>query len=348
MTTRQITAHENAALAPHTTLKIGGPARCLFRVTTRAELTDALAFAGRHALPYFVLGGGSNLLVDDLGFAGVVIKMELPGVAFERLADEIRVTAAAGEAWDELVARTVNAGAWGLENLSLIPGTVGAAPVQNIGAYGVEVKDCLESVRVLDAASGLERVLTNAECRFAYRDSVFKHEAGRSAIILAVTFRLSATPRPNLAYKDLQQVFGPGTAPTQAQIREAVIAIRTAKFPDLAQVGTAGSFWKNPVIPAAAFRRLATAHPGVAAYPAGADKVKVSLAWILDKVCGLRGHSRGHVGLFEKQPLILVAHPGATAAEVRAFEGDIRARVRAATGIEIEPEVGFMPPGQAK
>lgn len=347
MTTRQTTAAlENVPLAPHTTFRIGGPARYFFAATTKPELHAALAFARERALPHFVLGGGSNLLVSDAGFPGVVIKMALRGITFDAQGDDVRVTVAAGESWDGLVAQTVERGAWGLENLSLIPGTVGAAPVQNIGAYGTEVKDCLEAVRLLDARTGAERVLSNAECRFSYRDSVFKSAAFKDAIILEVTFRLSGRPRPNLLYKDLQQHFGPAATPSQAAIRAAVIAIRTAKFPDLAKVGTAGSFWKNPVLSADEFAPLARAFPNIPVFPAANGRTKVPLAWLLDKACGLRGHRVGAAGLFEKQPLILVAYDGATAAEVRSFEAGVRERVKAKTGVTIEPEVGFLPPDE--
>ncbi len=333
---------ENVSLSAFTTLQIGGPARFMFRVTSRAGLDHALAFARKRRLPHFILGSGSNLLVSDRGFPGVVIKMELPGVSFKRRGEALLVTANAGENWDGFVAQTVSRGAWGLENLSWIPGTVGAAPVQNIGAYGAEVKDCIESVRVLHAVTGAERVLTNLECRFAYRDSLFKGPEGKNEIILSVTFRLALSPRPNLEYKDLQQHFGAQTAPSQAEIRAAVIAIRTAKFPDMAQVGTAGSFWKNPVLAPEEFARLKEKFPGVPAFPSADGSVKVSLAWILDRVCGLRGHHRDHVRLFENQPLVLVTEKGASAADVLAFESEIRARVTAKTGLTIEREVNVV------
>jgi UDP-N-acetylmuramate dehydrogenase len=332
---------ENVPLAPHTTLRIGGPARYFCHVTTRAELDDALAFARRHGLRPFILGGGSNILAPDEGLAAVVIKMELRGVSVAPDGDDLLVTPAAGEPWDDLVALTVERGAWGLENLSSIPGTVGAAPVQNIGAYGAEVRDTIERVRVVDSITGVERELTNAACRFAYRDSVFKRP-GNPDVIVAVTFRLAARPRPNLTYKDLRQHFDPGARPTQAEIRDAVMSIRRNKFPDLARVGTAGSFWKNPIITEAEFLRLSAMYPGLPSFPAGPGRVKVSLAWILDEVCGLKGYSRGHVALFERQPLILVTQPGATAADVRTFEAHIRSAVKAKTGLDLEPEVGLL------
>lgn len=331
---------ENAALAPFTTFRLGGPARFLFRASTRDHLDQALQFARDHRLPVALLGGGSNLLVSDEGYPGVVIRMELKGITFERDGSDFVVTANAGESWDDLVAQTVAHGAWGLENLSWIPGTVGAAPVQNIGAYGAEVRDCLESVRVLDPRDGGERVLTRAECRFGYRDSLFKSDAGRALIILAVRFRLPAMPRPNLSYPDLQRHFASNVVPSQAEIRQAVITIRTAKFPELTTTGTAGSFWKNPVVSREQHARLTARHPGLPCFPGPDGSVKIPLAWILDRVCGLRGHRRGPVALFERQPLILVADAGASSAAVQSFAAEVERLVEAKTGLVLQPEVG--------
>jgi UDP-N-acetylmuramate dehydrogenase len=344
-----VTILENIPLAPYTTFKVGGRARYLSVVKSEEELREALAFAREKALPVFVLGGGSNLVVSDEGFPGVVVKMEMAGASYEKVNNDILVTAWAGESWDELVAKTVEWGAWGLENLSLIPGTVGAAPVQNIGAYGAEAKDAIESVRAVDRETGVAKTFSNAECRFSYRESFFKTAEGKRWIILSVTFRLSATPRPNLSYKDLAEYFTAAgdkaapSRPSQAEIRDAVIEIRTGKFPDLSKTGTAGSFWKNPVISREHFERLAVIYPGMPSFPvARNDLVKVPLAWILDKVCGLKGYARGNVRLFEKQPLVLVAERGASAAEIQALEAEIRALVKDKTAIDIEPEVGFL------
>jgi len=230
-----------------------------------------------------------------------------------------------------------------MENLSLIPGTVGAAPVQYIGAYGAEAKDTIESVRVIDSATGKSRVLSSAECAFGYRDSLFKGPEGEGLIIVSVTFRLSLLPRPNLSYKDVREYLAARNVPepTLTEIRQAVISIRQSKFPDLSLFGTAGSFWKNPIISAEAFAELKKAYPLIPSYPAG-ERVKVPLAWILDVVCGLKGHARGRVHLFRNQPLVLTVEIGATAAEVDAFAREIEATVRGKTGIIIEREVNSL------
>jgi UDP-N-acetylmuramate dehydrogenase len=351
---------ENIALAEYTTFRIGGRARCFCEVESEADLAEAIRFSREKGLPLFVLGGGSNVLVSDDGFAGLVVRMKIGGAAFTERSDDVLVEAGAGEGWDALVEQAVLKGYWGLENLSAIPGTVGAAPVQNIGAYGVEVKDLVESVRAVDRETGAARTFSNAECRFAYRESWFKTNEGARWIIVSVALRLSKTPRPNLSYKDLSEHFSKallsGTAPTLVQIRAAVIAIRASKFPDLSKTGkagTAGSFWKNPIIPRAQFDALAARFPGIPSYPADApagsrpvsaadDRVKIPLAWILDRVCGLKGFALGRAALWKSQPLILCAEPGATSADVRALADHVAQSVKEKTGIDIEPEVRFL------
>ncbi|HVU35023.1 MAG TPA: UDP-N-acetylmuramate dehydrogenase [Opitutaceae bacterium] len=333
---------ENVPLAAHTTFRLGGPARYFVQAVSASEVAEALAFARARRLPHFILGGGSNLLVADRGFPGVVIKMASSGMVWERQEGDVLVTAAAGTSWDELVAETVARGAWGLENLSAIPGTVGAAPVQNIGAYGAEISHCLERVVAVDADTGREHALDSRACGFGYRQSVFKTPAARNLVILSVTFRLSPTPRPNLAYKDLRDFFGAHATPDQGAIRQAVIQIRAAKFPDLSLTGTAGSFWKNPIVPLEQISALEAKYPDLPSYPAGAGARKIPLAWILDHVCELKGWSRGAVGLFHRQPLVLVAEQGATADDVRTFSAEVAATVKARTGIVIEPEVQYL------
>jgi UDP-N-acetylmuramate dehydrogenase len=331
---------EQIPLAPLTTFRIGGLARYFCIATSEAEVIEAFAFARARSLSTFVLGDGSNVLVGDAGFSGLVIQMGLKGIKESVSGDVVRVEVGAGESWDGLVDFCVQNGYWGMENLSLIPGTVGAAPVQNIGAYGCESKDIIESVRVIDSATGAARTLTNAECLFGYRDSLFKGPVGKSLIITNVTFVLSTVPRPNLAYKDLKEYFAKGTSvPALADIRAATISIRQSKFPDLFRFGTAGSFWKNPIISADAFAVLKTAHSLIPSYPAPSGRVKIPLAWILDVVCGLKGHAKGRVRLFEQQPLVLTVEFGATAGEVEAFAREIEDIVASKTGIIIEREV---------
>jgi UDP-N-acetylmuramate dehydrogenase len=340
---------ENISLADHTTFKIGGSVRYFAVAESESDLLEALAFAKDKGVPFFILGGGSNLLASDQGFLGLVIKMEMKGVSVEKRRDAAYVSVSAGENWDEFVAKTVEEGLWGLENLSLIPGTVGAAPVQNIGAYGVEVMSLIESVRTIDVETGTEKIFSNAECGFTYRDSVFKKLEFKRYVIVSVEFKLSLIPRPILGYKDLKERFV-GKNPTHREIREAVIEIREGKFPDISKVGTAGSFWKNPIICREHYEGIKKHFPNIPSFPATApagsrevesteEVVKVPLAWILDNVCGLKGYKKGKVGLYEKQPLVLVADRGATSSDIDAFASEIAAKVKEKTGIEIEREV---------
>jgi len=329
----------NVPLAPYTTFKTGGVAEYFTTVTTQAELQGALAEASAPALPVTILGEGSNVLVADAGVAGCVIKNHITGWHVAPPADGVvRLTAGAGMEWDELVARTVAEGWWGLENLSAIPGSVGATPIQNVGAYGVEVAEHIVSVAALHRDTGKEHHFTAADCGFGYRDSFFKTPAGRAWVVTSVTFALSVTPQPRLHYRDLAEHFGT-TVPTQADIRAAICAIRAQKFPDWHQVGTAGSFFTNPVITAAAYRALRASYPDVPGFPTATGDVKVSLGWILDKVCGLRGYYEGAVGCYEGQALVLVQTGGADTSAITAFAQMVAERVLTATGIAITWEV---------
>ncbi len=343
-----MTISEHVSLAEYTTFKIGGPARYFCVVKSIEELREALEFAKSKSQQVFVLGGGSNILAGDAGFDGLVIKMEMKGVVREGSL----VTAWAGEGWDDLVAKTVEWNMWGLENLSLIPGTVGASPVQNIGAYGVEVMDVIESVRTIDIETGAEKVFSNAECGFSYRDSFFKKPEAKKYIIVSVTFSLrlggQGDGMANLSYKDIKAYFATTgvVAPSQAQVRGAVISIRTGKFPNLSTTGTAGSFWKNPIISKEQFARISAAYPLIPSFPVDGEgtsaHVKVPLAWVLDNVCGLKGFKMGLAGLFEKQPLVLVAEKGASSKDVNRLADFVARTVKDKTGIEIEREVGVL------
>jgi UDP-N-acetylmuramate dehydrogenase len=333
---------ENVSLAEYTTFRIGGNARFFVVVKNEAEVREVLAFAREKQIQFFILGGGSNILVSDKGFDGLVIKMESKGIKFDQQGNDVIVTAASGEVWDDLVSKTVKENAWGIENLSLIPGTVGAAPVQNIGAYGTEVMHVIESVRAVDQATGNEKIFSNRECNFSYRESIFKKPENRNWIILSVSFRLSKIPKPNLSYKDLREYFKERQNPSLSQIREAVIAIRQSKFPDLTRIGTAGSFWKNPIIEKPHFEKLSATYPGIPSFPASENKVKVPLAWILDNVLKFKGFEMGKAGLYAKQPLVLVATMGSTESDVKMLAKHVSKAVYGATHIEIEPEVQFI------
>lgn len=328
---------ENVTLAPYTTFGIGGPAEHFVAVTSEAELLMVVTEAKGAEIT--VLGGGSNVLVNDTGVKGLVIKNEIKGITSVMQGDQVLVTAGAGEDWDKLVSHTVSEGWWGLENLSAIPGSVGATPIQNVGAYGVEVANFIESVRVFDLTTGTFKELSNDKCSFGYRDSFFKTDLGRKMIVTSVTYRLSLIPVPKLHYKDLASRFGDATNVSQAEIRDAVITIRASKFPDWKKIGTAGSFFKNPIISKDQFDLLITRYPDLPGYPEIDGRIKVSLGWILDNVCGLKGKREGNVGLYEKQALVLVNFGGATAEEIKNFAAKIRDEVLQKTQIEIEMEV---------
>ncbi|MEK7163456.1 MAG: FAD-binding protein [Patescibacteria group bacterium] len=395
---------ENVSLAEYTTFKIGGKARYFCVVKNEDELREALNFVkgkkmtGKNAkdekMSFFVLGGGSNILVSDRGFPGLVIKMEMVGISFENMTGEnamkkdgeVLVTAGAGENWDELAAETVKRSLWGLENLSGIPGTVGAAPVQNIGAYGAEVGDFIVSVRAVDVVSGAARTFPNSECQFSYRESFFKTSEGKKYIITSVTFKLSRTPKPNLSYKDLKEYFEKeemekmlfvehavsaswrsgsfsgascGFVPRQTltseslhkkhflrlqslpEIRKAVIKIRKTKFPELSKIGTAGSFWKNPVISKPRFEELKAQYPNMPSFPSG-DQIKIPLAWILDNICNLKGFTLNSVSLWQNQPLVVTALKGATSSDVKSLAVHVSRTVKEKIGIDIEKEVQYV------
>ncbi len=334
-----LVVREQVRFSELTTLKTGGCARYCTAVTTIEELKAAVVFAQQKQLPFFVVGGGSNLLASDAGYGGVVIQMQIPGREYVEDAEGCVVaTFGAGEMLDAVVADTVALGYWGIENLSHIPGTVGATPVQNVGAYGVEVSDCIQSVTVYDVTDGVIRLFTNAACQFQYRDSVFKKVPTGQYIIVAVTMLLSKKPQPHIQYGDLTKIFH-DVVPTQTAIRSALISIRSKKFPDWHEVGTAGSFFKNPIVTIDTATALQMQYPELPVYPVGTAHAKLSLGYILDKICGLKGYRIGLVSLYSEQALVLVADSGATTADIAHFVTVVSERVYAETQLRIEREV---------
>lgn len=327
---------ENISLALYTTFKIGGQAKFFCLVKNENEIEEAIDFAKKNSLSFFFLGAGSNLLISDSGFEGLVIKSELKGISI----DGDLVTAYSGEDWDSFVEYCLNKGLYGLENLSLIPGTVGASPVQNIGAYGVEVSDFIDMVRVYDSREDRFIELDNSQCQFAYRDSVFKNQKGRYFVI-SVTFKLHKEDKPNITYKDLSNYFADKT-PTAQEVRNAVIEIRTNKLPNWKEWGTAGSFFKNPILPVQKYLELKHQYPDLPGFPDCDGNVKVSLAWILDKVCNAKSLSFGNAFIYEKQALVIVTKPNAKAEEVIALSKQIQDLVFNKTGITIEAEVEWV------
>lgn len=332
---------EQVSLKNFTTFGIGGPAYFFTRATKLEDLKEALGFAKQKNLKTFFLGGGSNTLFDDAGFNGLVIKIEFSVIELERTSEGSTLTAGAGESWDVLAAYAVEKNLWGIENLSGIPGTVGGAVVQNIGAYGAALSQTLLWAEVVDSETGEVKKIKNAECAFGYRDSIFKHDAGRHIIIRAA-FKLRSVSAPELSYKDLAERFKDKEESLSA-IRQAVLEIRRGKFPDVSVEGTAGSFFKNPILPADAAEALAKRYPGMPLFPLPESSgIKVPLAWILDHRHGVMDIQNTRVGgarLFEKQPLVIAAQRGCSSHDVQALANEIQKRVRDELHIEIEPEV---------
>jgi UDP-N-acetylmuramate dehydrogenase len=331
---------ENVHLAKFTTLQVGGVADYYVEIKTREELIQALQFAQQRAVPVFVLAGGSNVLFSDEGYRGMVIENSLAGEQITEVADSVLVTVAAGESWDAFVGRMCLLNYWGIENLSSIPGRVGATPIQNVGAYGVEVSDVITKVTAVHRETFKVKMFSRTECEFAYRDSYFKTPEGKKWVVVDVTFRLSKIISPLLQYADLQSLqSAKDFSPTR--IREEVIKIRANKFPDWSEVGTAGSFFKNPIVSDMDYQRLQAEYPGLSAHLVGEKNWKLSLGWILDKVCGLKGYCEGSVCLYKNQALVLV-NKGGTAKNIIDFSESIKKKVYAKTQIEIEPEVLFV------
>lgn len=288
-----------------------------------------------------VLAGGNNILFTR-DYDGVLLTPVARGITLlSDDGDEVRVRADAGVEWDDLVEWAVGRGLWGIENLSLIPGKAGAAPVQNIGAYGCEAKDAIRRVEMYCVETGAMQTLDAAHCGFGYRESVFKHDLKGRAIITAVEIALTHTPRPRLGYGDVEREVEARGGATLRNIREAICAIRRAKLPDPAVLGNAGSFFKNPVVGAAAAERLLAEYPDMPHYPAPEGRVKLAAGWLIDRA-GMKGRRKGAVGVHERQALVLVNHGGATGGEVIAFAHEVQERVRGKFGIEIDTEVNIL------
>ena len=337
-----MTLKEHVPLKTITTLRVGGPVTALARCTSLEDIREAVAYAKEHVLPFYPLGEGSNVLAHDEGYAGVVLQIALPGLSFEEQSDRTTLLiAGAGVSWDDVVKAAAERGLWGIENLAGIPGFMGAAPVQNIGAYGMELKDTFAYADVLDTTTSEVKRLTREECGFGYRDSRFKHES--NLVITSVALRLAQEGTPKIEYGDLQRARDEGVdLTTPRAIGEAVRSIRAHKFPDRTLFGTAGSFFKNPVISEDAYAALADRYGAVPRFP-NPNGVKIPLAFVLDKVLGLRGYRKGPAWLFGAQPLVLVVDVQGEAKDVEALATEIETRVKEATDITIEREVRSMP-----
>jgi UDP-N-acetylmuramate dehydrogenase len=344
---------ENVPLASFTTLGVGGPARFFVEALSTAEVFEAVAFAKSHYAPLFVLGGGSNLLISDAGWPGLVLKVAIPGINHRHGHGTADFDVGAGESWDEFVAITVQHHCAGIECLSGIPGNVGGTPVQNVGAYGQEVSDTITTVVALDLQTGQEEEFEKEDCGFGYRTSVFNTSARGRYVILRVTFAVVHDGEPSIVYGDLRKYFaGIERKPTVAEVREAVLEIRASKAmlirPGDEDSKSAGSFFKNPVLPAAELevlqQKAAARGLEIPSYPALASHKKISAAWLVEHSGFSKGFGHGHVGISRKHALAIVNRGGATAAEILQFKDEIQQRVAEQWGVRLEMEpvmVGF-------
>ena len=330
---------QRASLRAYNTFGLPAVAATLVHVTSEADAKRVVDHPQYGIAPKFVLGGGSNVVLTR-DVSAVVLKIEIMGRRLVRdTADAWIVEAGAGENWHDFVAWTLDQGWPGLENLALIPGSVGAAPVQNIGAYGVELKDRFDSLDGVDLITGRGVTLDKTLCAFGYRDSVFKHLLAGKTVITRVRFRLPKPWLPVLGYLDLERKINEtgNHTPDARTVFDWVCAIRRAKLPDPRQIGNAGSFFKNPVVSAEQSRDIIGRDPEIAYYPLADGSVKLAAGWLID-ACGWRGKSVGRAGVYERQALVLVNRGGASGAEVVTLARAIQESVYGRFGIRLEPE----------
>ncbi|MFM0360294.1 UDP-N-acetylmuramate dehydrogenase [Paraburkholderia sediminicola] len=328
-------------LKAHNTFNFDVRAQFACRIEHEAQLMAAVRDPRTAGLPRLVLGGGSNVVLTG-DFAGLVLLVALQGRRVVREDDAAwYVEAAAGEPWHDFVAWTLSQGLPGLENLALIPGTVGAAPIQNIGAYGLEMCERFASLRAVELETGAVVELDADACRFGYRDSFFKREGRDRFVITSVTFRLPKSWQPRAGYADLARELAASgyadTPPSAQAIFDAVVAVRRAKLPDPLQLGNAGSFFKNPVVEATQFEALKVKEPEVVSYLQPDGRVKLAAGWLIDR-CGWKGRAMGAAAVHERQALVLVNRGGASGAEVLALAKAVQRDVQARFGVELEAE----------
>jgi UDP-N-acetylmuramate dehydrogenase len=331
------TLAENASLANRNTLRVAARTRLLAEVHDIGKLPELLGFPGVRDGRLLVLGEGSNVLFTG-DFDGTVLVMATRGVQVEQDGELTRIAVAAGERWDDFVRWTLGQGFAGLENLILIPGTVGAAPIQNIGAYGSEVAEFIESVEAWDTRQHAVATLDRAACAFAYRDSVFKREPGRY-IVTAVRFALPRTHALRMDYSGIREELArmDVSQPAPFHVAEAVVHLRTRKLPDPAVIGNAGSFFKNPIVDAALGASLQRDHPQLVAWPASDGRCKLSAAWLIE-AAGFKGHREGDAGISNRHALVLVNHGHASGPQLWTLAQQVMDGVRAKFGVQLEPE----------
>jgi UDP-N-acetylmuramate dehydrogenase len=339
---------EQVPLAPYTTFQIGGPARWFAEAAAEDDIAAGIAFAGERRLPLFVLGGGSNLLVSDTGFSGLVLHIALRGIASTRKNGRLLVSAAAGEDWDGLVAFAVAAGYAGIECLSGIPGTVGGTPVQNVGAYGQEVSQTIVTVRAFDRETRHFVDLPASACGFSYRRSIFNSTQRERFVVSRVDYALREDAAPNFAYADLARYFAARnvTSPSLSEVRDAVRSIRAQKgmllVPGDADCRSAGSFFKNPIVPVTVLDSLAqelgVEKRSIPAYPAQDSEVKLSAAWLIERAGFHKGYALGNAGISSRHTLALINRGGASAAEVITLRDKLIDAISSRFAIRLEPE----------
>ena len=338
-----LTIQSNVSLKSYNAFGIDVTTRYLVEVDNDQDIQTLFQLPDIQSLPKLILGGGSNLLLTQ-DFNGLVIKINIKGIeTVKEDQDHVWLRVGAGENWHEFVMYCVERGLGGIENLSLIPGTVGAAPMQNIGAYGVEIKDTFDRLEAVDISTGVKRIFTNADCRFGYRDSVFKNEVKGQYIISNVQFKLDKNPVFHVSYGDIQKTLEQMGVKelTLKAISEAVIKIRRSKLPDPAEIGNAGSFFKNPEIPASQYETLKIEYPNIPGYVINEEIVKVPAGWLIEQ-CGWKGKRFGNIGVHARQALVLVNYGGGKGLEIKQLSERIQASVEEHFGICLHTEVNFI------
>lgn len=329
-------------LSEHNTFGIHASCKRFVEIDTAEEA--AAFFPSLHGadMPLFIIGGGSNLLLTA-DFNGTVVRSAIKGISAEERDGEVWLRCGSGETWDDVVALCVQRGWYGAENLSLIPGDVGASAVQNIGAYGTEVKDIVERIEAVDVGTGQMVEIAASECQYGYRDSRFKHEWHQRFFITAVTYRLSLSFEPRLDYGNIREMLAQRgiIQPTAAQLRQVIIDIRNAKLPDTKVEGNAGSFFVNPVVSREKYEQLAAEYPGMPHYTTDDGHEKIPAGWLIEQ-CGWKGRTLGRAGVHHRQALVLVNKGGATGEEVLRLCETVKADVRSKFGIEIHSEVNII------
>ncbi|MBV36657.1 MAG: UDP-N-acetylenolpyruvoylglucosamine reductase [Rickettsiales bacterium] len=325
------------SLTAYNTFGIEASCDQLLRFQSEQDIQDWLAGLTIAADKFFVLGGGSNLLLLD-HIPLTFLQADIQSISYQENGDEVTVTAGAGVNWHQLVLDSLDKGYSGLENLSLIPGNVGAAPIQNIGAYGVELEQRFISLSAVDLYSGERRVFTHEECQFGYRDSIFKGELRGRYIITEVTLRLYKKPQLVLTYGPLKSLSETNENLSAKDVSDEVIKIRQSKLPDPSELGNAGSFFKNPVVSIEQYQELKTSFPDIVAFPVNDLNMKLAAGWLIDQ-CGLKGYRQGDAGVHQQQALVMVNHGNASGHDILKLAGHVRDTVLAEFGVRLEPEV---------